>query len=49
MQVYLFPMFIATIAILLGLVNLIFPPVLSVIIIIFGILAAYAIVKINEG
>jgi len=49
MQVYLFPALVATGAITLGALNVFYPPILSVIVIIFGLVAAYAIVKINEG
>jgi hypothetical protein len=49
MQVYLFPALLATAAVLLGAINLFYPPILTVLVVLFGLVAAYAIVKINEG
>ena len=49
MQFYLFPALLALTAITLGVVNIFYPPLLSVIVVLVGILAAYAIIKINEG
>jgi len=49
MQVYLFPALLATAAIILGVLNVFYPPILSGIVMLAGVFAAYAIVKINEG
>ena len=49
MQVYLFPALLATMAIAIGVLNLFYPTALSVLVMVVGVIAAYAIVKINEG
>ena len=49
MATYLFPAALLLFCVLLGLINLVIPQVISGLIILVGIFAAWAIIKINEG